>query len=121
MNHSSMKRYRADLRSIKHFRGDLNAIMYDIATNGPVQSGMRIYEDFFQYSSGVYRHQWGSYAGGHAIKIIGWGVDSYSGLDYWIVANSWGTDWGMNGYYWIVKGRDECEIEACCLSGQPLY
>ncbi|CAN0524970.1 unnamed protein product, partial [Scytosiphon promiscuus] len=30
----------------------------------------------------------GSYMGGHAVKIIGWGTDEESGEDYWLVANS---------------------------------
>jgi len=32
---------------------------------------------------------------GHAVKIIGWGVEK--GTPYWLVANSWNTDWGDNG------------------------
>ena len=33
--------------------------------------------------------------GGHAIKILGWGVEG--GVDYWLVANSWNSDWGDKG------------------------
>jgi C1A family cysteine protease len=33
--------------------------------------------------------------GGHAIKIIGWGTDDKTGADYWLVANSWGPEFGM--------------------------
>ena len=33
--------------------------------------------------------------GGHAVKMIGWGVDN--GVPYWLVANSWNTDWAENG------------------------
>lgn len=32
-----------------------------------------------------------SLLGGHAIKIVGWGFDQTSQLNYWIVANSWGA------------------------------
>ena len=62
--------------------------------------------------SGVYRHVSGSLAGGHAIKIVGWGVTSDGhNTPYWIVANSWGVDWGLDGFFWILRGKDECGIE----------
>ncbi|MNF10457.1 Papain family cysteine protease [compost metagenome] len=64
-----------------------------------------------QYTSGVYHHISGAFMSGHAIKIVVWGVDSQSKLPYWIVANSWGVDWGMNGFFWIKRGSNECEIE----------
>jgi len=34
------------------------------------------------------------------VKIIGWGVDG-NNQDYWIVANSWGIGWGLNGYFYL--------------------
>ena len=60
---------------------------------------MEIYTDFFNYKSGVYKHTTGSYAGGHAIKVLGWGVDN--GNSYWLCANSWGPTWGESGYFRI--------------------
>lgn len=38
--------------------------------------------------------------GGHAVRLIGWGVDS-EGDDYWILMNSWGSNWGYskNGFH----------------------
>jgi cathepsin B len=47
------------------------------------------------YKSGVYKHETGRKEGGHAVKIIGWGTDADSKLDYWLCANSWNTDWGL--------------------------
>jgi len=102
------KKYFA--KDIDHF-DDIESAMTDIMTYGPILAGFKVYRDFFNYKSGVYYHKTGSLAGGHAIKIVGWGVDTASGLDYWAVANSWGESWGMKGYFWIKKGVDECEIE----------
>jgi cathepsin B len=78
-----------------------------IASSGPVETGFTVYEDFFAYKSGIYHHVSGGMAGGHAVKIIGWGVES--GVNYWIVANSWGTGWGINGTFKIKQG--ECGID----------
>lgn len=61
--------------------------------NGPMEAGFEVYHDFFNYKSGVYHHVSGDLAGGHAIKILGWGQDS-DGTDFWICANSWGSSWG---------------------------
>lgn len=45
--------------------------------------------------SGVYQHVTGEMMGGHAVRILGWGVEN--GTPYWLVGNSWNTDWGDNG------------------------
>lgn len=79
-------------------------------TNGPVEAAFSVYSDFMSYKSGVYKHTSGSLEGGHAIKILGWGVEN--GEDYWIVANSWSAAWGMDGFFYILKGVNECGIEA---------
>lgn len=63
---------------------------------------MEIYTDFFNYKSGIYSHTTGTYAGGHAIKIVGWGVEN--GTEYWLCANSWGPNWGENGFFRISMG-----------------
>ncbi|KHJ99380.1 papain family cysteine protease [Oesophagostomum dentatum] len=77
--------------------GKEEAIQKEIMKNGPVQAGFTVYYDFMFYQGGIYKHSWGPEAGGHAIKIIGWGVEN--GTKYWTIANSWNTDWGENGAY----------------------
>jgi len=74
--------------------------------NGPVVGVMPVYRDFLVYKSGVYEVLEGTskFQGGHAVKIIGWGFDKDLKADYWIVENSWGTDWGINGYGHVATG-----------------
>ena len=48
----------------------------------------------------------------HAVAILGWGYDEPSGLDFWIAKNSWGSNWGEQGYLRIVRGSDMCGIES---------
>lgn len=76
---------------------------------GSIQAGFDVYEDFFYYSAGVYKHVTGELQGGHAIELVGWG--DTGDTKYWIAKNSWSTTWGMKGYFWIELGTNECEIE----------
>jgi len=47
----------------------------------------------------------------HAVNIVGYGRDSASGLDYWILRNSWGSGWGQAGYMLIQRGVNKCDVE----------
>ena len=91
-------------------------IQTEIMTNGPVEVAFSVYADFLTYKSGVYHHTSGSMLGGHAVKMLGWGVDA--GTPYWIVANSWNPDWGNQGYFLIRRGHDECGIESEVVAGK---
>jgi hypothetical protein len=55
-----------------------------------------VYEDFFSYSSGVYKHISGDVVGGHVVLVVGYDDPG----QYFIVKNSWG-DWGERGYFRI--------------------
>jgi len=96
---------------------DPNAIATEIMTNGPVEVAFTVYEDFLTYTSGVYQYQSGQELGGHAVKMLGWGVWTDGTTPYWIIANSWNSDWGNNGYFLILRGQDECGIEDDVVAG----
>jgi len=83
----------------------------ELMTNGPIQVGFKVYQSFMSYKSGVY-HKLKSDIfpeGGHAVKMVGWGVDGKRA--YWVVANSWGTSWGEEGFFRILRGKNHCGIE----------
>jgi len=83
----------------------------EIMTNGPVQVAFKVYKSFMSYKTGVYQKHWYEVIpeGGHAVKVVGWGSDN--GVDYWKVANSWDTTWGEDGFFRILRGKDQCGIE----------
>jgi len=89
-------------------RGEAD-MMTELSTNGPCEGAFSVYEDFMTYTSGIYKHVSGGYEGGHAIRILGYGVDN--GVKYWLIANSWNVHWGEKGYFRILRGSNECGIE----------
>jgi len=44
----------------------------------------------------------------HCVQITG--IITEDGCQVWNVRNSWGTDWGENGYLWVQMGTDACAI-----------
>lgn len=72
---------------------------------GPVVAAMAVFSDFTSYKRGIYRHVIGQLTGYHAICIVGY--DDAQGC--WIAKNSWGTDWGEDGFFRIRYG--ECGID----------
>jgi len=83
----------------------------EMSANGPIQVAFKVYSSFMSYKSGVYhKHFWEFRPeGGHAVKMVGWGTENDT--PYWLVANSWGTRWGLEGFFKIKRGGDACGIE----------
>jgi cathepsin B len=87
----------------------VEAIQQAIMTGGPIATAFTVYADFENYVGGIYHHVSGSSVGGHAVRFVGWGVEN--GVKYWKVANSWNPYWGENGYFRIIRGTNEGNIE----------
>ena len=81
------------------------AIKTALVSNGPVPTYFHVYEDFASHEKGIYRHRTGKSLGPHYVTIVGYNDDP----GYWIVKNSWGTNYQENGWFKIKYG--ECEIE----------
>ena len=96
-------------------------IKREILANGPVVGTMEIYTDFLNYKKGVYDHgeDVPKFSGYHTVQIIGWGVDNgeegedglpSTGNKYWLVKNSWGQDWGINGVAKVLISEGERKL-----------
>lgn len=57
----------------------------------------------------------------HAVVLVGWGVGGDQNQPYWQIQNSWGVDWGENGYMRILR-RDgvHSEEQFCAMDDDPL-
>lgn len=69
--------------------------------DGPLAAHMKIYDDFYNYKSGIYEVSAGAtYEGDHGVTLIGYDKNQ----NCWICKNSWGTSWGEDGYFKIRVG-----------------
>ena len=69
----------------------------------------------------MYRYTGGIPLERRAVRILGWGIDEQSKTPYWLCSNAWGSDWGDNGYFRILRGKNECGIEDGAVAGLPLF
>jgi hypothetical protein len=113
-------------RSFKFYSIENNEedIKHNIYSWGPVTTGMQVYEDFYEFDSKNDVYEWngkGEMIGGHAIQILGWGEGTFGGVfkKYWIIRNSWGHDWGRSGYFYMIRGINNCKIEENVITGIP--
>jgi len=92
-------------------------IQQAIMAGGPMEVAFSVYSDFENYDSGIYHHVTGEQVGGHAVKMVGWGVEK--GVKYWKVANSWNPHWAEKGYFRIKRGDNEGGIEDQAIASSP--
>ena len=48
----------------------------------------------------------------HGVAVVGFDTDADSGLDYFVVRNSWGASWGAEGYIWFQRGTNVCGVSS---------
>lgn len=46
----------------------------------------------------------------HGVVIVGADTDPVTGLDYWLVKNSWGSDWGLKGFVKLARNMNTCGL-----------
>ena len=102
-------------RSFNVTENDEESLVAILATVGPVSVAYEVVDDFMHYQSGIYSSDTcrkGTQDVNHAVLIVGYGFDAQAG-PFWIVKNSWGSDWGEDGYFRIVRGKNMCGIAVC--------
>ena len=105
-------------RSVKLIaKGDVENLKRAVAFVGPVSADVHVNNKFRFYDFGVFKDESCSYENmNHAVLVVGYGADEEYG-GYWIVKNSWGVDWGENGYMRITMNSSQ----NCRLGDYPSF
>lgn len=102
-------RYRA--KKYGRLSGEM-AMMKELM-NGPITCGIACSPEFDKnYTAGVFEDKTNFLDIDHDVEIVGWGEED--GKKYWHIRNSWGTYWGMDGFFKIVRGKNNLGIESDC-------
>ncbi|MDD4005300.1 MAG: C1 family peptidase [Elusimicrobiaceae bacterium] len=87
-------------KSVEELKAALNQF-------GPVPTAFMVYRDFMSYKSGVYSYTSGELMGGHGVLLVGYN----DAEKYFIVKNSWGPNWGENGFFKIAYSEMDNQVK----------
>ncbi|XP_042378767.1 cysteine proteinase 2-like [Zingiber officinale] len=100
--------------SINITLGAENELKYAVGVVRPVSVAFQVVRDFRLYKGGVYSSQTCGKTPmdvNHAVLAVGYGVEN--GIPYWLIKNSWGEDWGVDGYFKMELGKNMCGVATC--------
>ena len=90
--------------SVNITEGDEVELKQAVFQHGPVSIAFQVVDGFRDYKDGIYTSQTclnSTMDINHAVLAVGFGTCPVTGMDYWIVKNSWGSDWGDKGFFKI--------------------
>ncbi|GBE62678.1 preprocathepsin c precursor [Babesia ovata] len=104
-------------------------IMKEVYHHGPVAVAIDAPQSLFNYYNGVYDDEPANHGSNcdlplsglngweytnHAIIIVGWGEEDVAGIPtkFWVCRNTWGSDWGVGGFFKMKRGVNLCGVES---------
>jgi len=99
-----------------HFEGE-EAMMQEIYQRGPIACGIAVTQDMENYTSGIFNDPTHDTEIVHEVSIVGFGEED--GTPYWMIRNSWGTHWGLDGFMKLIRGTNNLGIETDCAWAVP--
>ena len=100
--------------------------MKEALKTGPLVCSFEVTPDFLNYNVNdynddnlnIYNEEKDYYGLNHAVSLVGWGVQGND--EYWVVRNSWGREWGYNGYFYLKAGNNSLGFESDCAWATPV-
>lgn len=118
------------INTFKAYEEPSNADIEKLVCQGVVSVSFRINDCIKNYKSGIIFDGANSTCGcsrvggtNHAVAIVGFGEDPLNAecQKYWLVKNSWGTDWGEGGYFRVCREDDkDLPYGTCNIKSEPM-
>lgn len=116
---------KSDVQSYVDVEPNSDEALMSALLVGPVSVAIEADEKAIQlYKSGVISCSSCGSTLDHGVVVVGFGHDDASGFDYWIVRNSWGSSYGIDGYFLLERGaKSTCNKGAgtCGILSIPSY
>ncbi|CAH1635836.1 unnamed protein product [Spodoptera littoralis] len=114
-HHMSPRPHPVPVIGFKRVESDEKVMAAYLYVNGPISAAINS-ESMARYTKGIDEptvENCNPKNLNHAVLIVGYSVyvdEAGKKTPYWVIKNSWGTEWGENGYYYLVRGRNACGI-----------
>ena len=110
-----------------------NLMLEELQKNGPFVVSFETDLNFIYYKSGIYhsldsrennnifpnqKTEWRKID--HSVLLVGFGEDEKTKEKFWILQNTWGPNWGEEGFFRIRRGNNEMGIESTCEIAVPV-
>jgi len=93
--------------------------MKEIQARGPIACGIAANKALMEYTGGLFHDTTNFTSINHVISFVGWGTEG--GTKYWIARNSWGSYFGENGFFRIIRGINNLNSESDCYWATPKF
>lgn len=93
-------------------------MMSEIYQRGPIACDICSTPEFRNnYTGGIFIDKTGVTCDNHIISLVGWGEEN--GTQFWWGRNSWGSYWGIDGMFKIIRGVNNLGVENHCSWAVP--
>lgn len=99
------------------FHGE-DKMLQELYQYGPFACSIAVTDELRNYKGGIFEDKTGDLHTTHEVSVVGFGEEN--GTKYWMVRNSWGIEWGLDGFVKIVRGKNNLAIESSCYWASPL-